>query len=149
MKEDLKYPSNSLYYSGPSKMIETHVKKDNMKLKNKKIIYVDVDGTICQNRDDLLEVDSTTTYEDVKPYHDRIAMINELYDEGHEIHYWTARGCHSGDDHTELTKKQFLEWGVKYHELHCNEGKPHFDMYICDKSYNCESFFHYRKRGLP
>ena len=29
---DLKYPSNSLYYSGPSKMIETHVtKKENMK----------------------------------------------------------------------------------------------------------------------
>ena len=30
--KDLKYPSNSLYYSGPSKMIETHVtKKENMK----------------------------------------------------------------------------------------------------------------------
>ncbi len=30
--KDLKYPSNSLYYSGPSKMIETHVtKKKNMK----------------------------------------------------------------------------------------------------------------------
>ena len=120
-----------------------------MKLKKKKIIYVDVDGTICQNRDDLLDIDSTTTYEDVKPYYNRIKIINELYDEGHEIHYWTARGCHSGDDHTELTKKQFLEWGVKYHHLHCNEGKPHFDMYICDKSYNCESFFHYRQRELP
>ena len=30
--KDLKYPGNSLYYSGPSKMIETHVtKKENMK----------------------------------------------------------------------------------------------------------------------
>ena len=57
-----------------------------MKLKKKKIIYVDVDGTICQNRDDLLDIDSTLTYEDVKPYSDRIAIINELYDEGHEIH---------------------------------------------------------------
>ena len=55
-----------------------------MKLRSKRIIYVDVDGTICQNRDDLLDVDSTTTYEDVKPYHDRIAIINELYDEGHD-----------------------------------------------------------------
>ena len=34
-----------------------------MKLRSKRIIYVDVDGTICQNRDDLLDVDSTTTYE--------------------------------------------------------------------------------------
>ena len=33
--KDLRYPSNSLYYSGPSKMIETHVtKKDNMKDEN-------------------------------------------------------------------------------------------------------------------
>ena len=30
--KDLTYPGNSLYYSGPSKMIETHVtKKENMK----------------------------------------------------------------------------------------------------------------------
>ena len=28
MKKDLKYPSNSLYYSAPSKMIETHVTKE-------------------------------------------------------------------------------------------------------------------------
>ena len=119
-----------------------------MKLKKKKIIYVDVDGTICQNRDDLLDIDSTLTYEDVKPYLDRIAMINELYDEGHEIHYWTARGCHSGIDHTELTAQQLKDWGAKYHGLHVG-NKPHIDMYICDKSYNCESFFHYRKRGLP
>ena len=49
-----------------------------MKLQKKKIIYVDVDGTICQNRDDLLDIDSTTTYEDVKPYYNRIKIINEL-----------------------------------------------------------------------
>ena len=28
MEKDLQYPSNSLYYSAPSKMIETHVKKE-------------------------------------------------------------------------------------------------------------------------
>ena len=148
MKEDLKYPSNSLYYSAPSKMIETHVKKDNMKIQKKKIIYVDVDGTICQNRDDLRDQDIEAAYSDVKPYPDRISQINALYDEGHEIVYWTARGCKSGDDYTELTKQQFLEWGVKYHDLQVG-NKPHFDMYICDKSFNSESFFHYRERGLP
>ena len=148
MKEDLKYPSNSLYYSAPSKMIETHVKKDNMKVQKKKIIYVDVDGTICQNRDDLRDQDISIAYSDVKPYPDRISQINALYDEGHKIVYWTARGCKSGDDYTELTKQQFLEWGVKYHDLQVG-NKPHFDMYICDKSFNSESFFHYRGRGLP
>ena len=52
-----------------------------MKLKKKKIIYVDVDGTICQNRDDLRDKDISIAYSDVKPYHDRIAHINSLYDE--------------------------------------------------------------------
>ena len=73
MNKDLQYPSNSLYYSGPSKMIETHVKKDKMKLQKKKIIYVDVDGTICQNRDDLRDQDISIAYSDVKPYPDRIS----------------------------------------------------------------------------
>ena len=148
MNKDLQYPSNSLYYSGPSKMIETHVKKDKMKLQKKKIIYVDVDGTICQNRDDLREQDISIAYSDVKPYPDRISQINALYDEGHTKVYWTARGSHSGEDYTDLTKQQFLEWGVKYRDLQVG-NKPHFDMYICDKSYNSESFFHYRERGLP
>ena len=119
-----------------------------MKVQKKKIIYVDVDGTICQNRDDLRDQDISIAYSDVKPYSDRIAHINSLYDDGHEIVYWTARGCKSGEDYTDLTKQQFLEWGVKYHDLQVG-NKPHFDMYICDKSYNSESFFHYRERGLP
>ena len=148
MKEDLKYPSNSLYYSAPSKMIETHVKKDNMKVQKKKIIYVDIDGTICQNRDDLRDQDIEIAYKDVKPYPDRIKHINQLYDEGHEIHYWTARGCHGGGDYTELTKSQLLEWGAKYHDLHVG-NKPHFDMYICDKSWNSESYFARLEKGLP
>ena len=36
MDKDIKYPSNSLYYSAPSKMIETHVNKPK---KYKKIGY--------------------------------------------------------------------------------------------------------------
>ena len=115
----------------------------------RKIIYVDVDGTICENRDDVREINPGAGYGDVKPYMNRIAVINGLYDEGHEIHYWTARGVHSGTDFTDLTKQQFLDWGVKYHELHVNVGKPHFDMYICNKSYNAASFFHRTERNLP
>ena len=110
-----------------------------MKLKTSKVIYVDVDGTICQNRDDLRDQDISIAYSDVKPYPDRISQINALYDEGHEIVYWTARGCQSGDDYTELTKQQFLEWGVKYHDL--KFGKPTYDLFIDDKNINAETFF--------
>ena len=108
----------------------------------------------CISSNKLFNMDGDSGTKENLPVHVEVLVemaeyCENVYDEGHEIHYWTARGCYSGDDHTELTKKQFEEWGVKYHHLHCNEGKPHFDMYICDKSYNCESFFHYRKRGLP
>ena len=110
------------------------------------MIYAfDIDGTICNTPQDK---NGDFDYTKSTPRHDQIEKINKLHNEGHEIVYWTARGCKSGDDYTELTKQQFLEWGVKYHDLQVG-NKPHFDMYICDKSYNSESFFHYNERGLP
>jgi len=108
----------------------------------KKIIYVDIDGTICTTKgipgDSFLDIHSD--YSVAKPIQARIGYINSLYEEGKHIVYWTARGCISGVDHTELTKKQLKKWGAKYHGLEVG-NKPHFDMYICDKSYNSESFF--------
>ena len=47
---------------------------------------VDIDGTICTLTPD------PKTYEDAKPWHDRIETINKLYDEGNHITYFTARG---------------------------------------------------------
>ena len=107
-------------------------------------IYVDIDGTIFNT----LKVDGKWDYKSANPIQAHLDKINKLYYKGNEIVYWTARGCHSGEDYTDLTKQQFLEWGVKYHDLQVG-NKPHFDMYICDKSFNSESFFHYRERGLP
>ena len=43
-----------------------------------------------------------------------IAKLNELFDEGHEIHYWTARGGNPEKDWTELTHKQLKDWNVKH-----------------------------------
>ena len=121
-----------------------------MKVQKKKIIYVDVDGTICQNRDDLRkeQLDTPINYEDVQPYPKRISIINDLYDEGHTIVYWTARGCVTGQDYYEMTKEQLMKWGAKHHDLQVG-NKPFFDFYICDKSFNSESFFHAHERGLP
>ena len=48
----------------------------------------------------------------------------------------------------DLTKKQLDDWGVKYTDLQVG-NKPHFDMYICDKSYNSETYFHRVGQGLP
>jgi len=96
------------------------------------IIYVDIDETICrspENRDYSLAV----------PFQDRIEKINRLYDSGHRIVYWTARGTGSGIDWREVTERQFREWGVKYHELRL--GKPIYDLFIDDKNINSDTYF--------
>jgi hypothetical protein len=110
-----------------------------------KIIYVDVDGTICSSGGKAFEEfrDIPEDYKDVIPFRERIEKINSLYDDGkHQIVYWTARGCKSKriKELYSLTEKQLKEWGVKYHDLQVG-NKPHFDMYICDKSINAHEYF--------
>ena len=94
-------------------------------------IYVDIDETIfmTQNMD----------YENSQPFLERIRKINKLYDEGHTIVYWTARGSGSGKDWSEVTKEQFKRYGVKHHTL--KFGKPVYDLFIDDKNINSEVFF--------
>ena len=96
------------------------------------IIYVDIDETICVSPEDR-------NYSFAKPIIENIKKINELYDNGDTIIYWTARGTGSGIDWRKTTEKQFSEWGVKYHELRF--GKPIYDLLICDKVVNSEVFF--------
>ena len=116
-------------------------------MKSKKLIYVDIDGTICDTPFQH-NMDEGSQYSKATPHYARIDVINDLYDKGHHITYWTARGCVSGDDFTEFTRNQLDNWGCKYHHLVVGT-KPHFDMYICDKSFNSESFFHYKESGFP
>ncbi len=101
------------------------------------IYYIDIDGTICE--DIPKKGKDEATYRSQQPFYKRIEQINKLYDEGHQVHYWTARGATSGIDWRDLTTEQLAEWGCKYHQLHM--GKPHFDVYVCDKSFNSEHWF--------
>jgi len=70
---------------------------------------------------------------------ERIEKINTLYDEGHTIVYWTARGSLTGIDWRELTEKQLKEWGVKYHDLKLD--KPYYNLFIDDKNINSNNYF--------
>lgn len=97
---------------------------------------VDIDGTICTVS---LTDDGDVDYTKSSPMPDRIQKINELYDQGHEITYWTARGSASGIDRSEMTKKQLSDWGVKYHKLQFY--KPVYDIWIDDKAINSEVYF--------
>ena len=96
------------------------------------IIYVDIDETICISPEDR-------DYSKAKPIQKNINKINELYDNGNTIVYWTARGTGSGIDWTELTVMQLKEWGAKYNQVKL--GKPVYDLFIDDKNINAETFF--------
>jgi mannose-6-phosphate isomerase-like protein (cupin superfamily) len=97
--------------------------------------HVDLDGTICIV--DASEKDTMARYKAAAPIQERINRVNALYDEGHTITYWTARGGESGLDLEELTRAQLEAWGCKF--THLLMGKPSYDMYIDDKSYNVDA----------
>jgi nicotinamidase-related amidase len=97
------------------------------KQKNKKIIYVDIDDTICHG-------EGKTKYENPEPIQKNIEIINKLYDSGNIIIYWTARGSVSNKDWLEKTRNQLNIFGAKYHTLRV--GKPNYDLFICDKTIN-------------
>ena len=58
------------------------------------IYYIDIDGTICE--DIPMKGKTEATYRAQMPFEERIEEINQLYDHGHEILYWTARGATCG-----------------------------------------------------
>jgi len=95
-----------------------------------KIIYVDIDETICRTPD------HPRNYFGAKPIMENIAKINKLYDEGHTIVYWTARGSRQQKCWRELTQKQLIDWGAKFNELRLD--KPFYDMFIDDKNFRIE-----------
>ena len=93
------------------------------------VYYVDIDETICR-------YEGERNYPDAVPIKENIEKINSLYNEGHTVVYWTARGSVTKMDWRELTKQQLDTWGAKYTELKL--GKPHYDLFICDKAINTE-----------
>jgi hypothetical protein len=94
-----------------------------------KIIYVDIDETICTTP-------QSRKYEDAQPIFSNIEKINELYEKGNTIVYWTSRGSRKQIDWYELTYKQLVLWGARFHELRVD--KPYYDLFIDDKTLRIE-----------
>ena len=105
-----------------------------------KTYVVDIDGTIC-------DWQAGRDYTLASPFLDRIQAINKLYDEGHTIKYYTARGMgrYAGrsdkaiESFYAITESQLDRWGCKYHQLIL--GKPSGDHYIDDKGVDVNEFF--------
>ncbi len=98
----------------------------------KKVICVDLDGTLCNN--------TYGNYKNAKPILKSIKKINQWYEQGNYILIYTARfmGTYKGNLKKvnevgyNFTKMQIDAWGIKYNKLLL--GKPHYDLIIDDKS---------------
>lgn len=93
-------------------------------------IYVDIDETICKYANERY-------YPYAMPIQENIDKINKLFEEGHTITYYTARGSVTGINWYDTTKKQLDKWGCKYHKLSVGK-KPAYDLMICDKTKRIE-----------
>jgi hypothetical protein len=99
----------------------------------------DLDGTLCSNTDGK--------YKNALPFQERIKQVNNLFDQGHIITIFTARGMGSTNNNQleainkyyTLTEEQLKNWKIKYHNLVF--GKPSADYYIDDKGINDNDFF--------
>ena len=84
----------------------------------------DIDNTLVKT--------NGSDYENSVPIQHRIDRVNHLFDEGHSIYLFTARGMASGRDLYEFTANQVREFGIKHHQLIM--GKPDVDVFVDDKA---------------
>lgn len=74
-----------------------------------KVYLIDIDGTIC----DDIKNEESHLYPEANHYPDALEIINEWYDEGHIITFFTAR---ESKDRA-VTEKWLNDKGFKYHGL--------------------------------
>jgi len=98
----------------------------------KKIICFDLDNVLCATPKNL--------YKKSKPIKNAINLVNYLYDEGCYIKIFTSRFMGRNNEKIsvakrqgyQLTKKQLLNWGLRYNKLIF--GKPSYDLFVDDKN---------------
>jgi len=98
--------------------------------KDPKILCFDMDGTICSEKG--LGYDTEEVYPQIRD------KIQFLYDQGHQILVFTARGVKSGNDWKPLVKQQLDAWKVPYHRI--IDRKPFADYYIDNKGIDVLDF---------
>ncbi|OGF00940.1 MAG: hypothetical protein A2509_04010 [Candidatus Edwardsbacteria bacterium RIFOXYD12_FULL_50_11] len=94
-----------------------------------KTFCFDIDGII-------MSLVPGNDYSLARPLPETVSLINRLYDRGHRIILFTARGYVTGIDWAETTRQQLESCGLRYHQLMF--GKPAADYYIDDRMISLE-----------
>ena len=113
-------------------------------MSKQKIIAFDLDDVICFRPNEYEHL-GPQKYLYCEPYQETIELINSLYDDGHKIVIYTARGMTQYNGNIALiyselyskTIQQLDSWGLKYHQLVM--GKIHYDVLIDDKALNSQN----------
>lgn len=103
------------------------------------IIAFDLDDTLCQ-RPKEVESLGKDKYDYCEPKQEMIDVSNKLYELGHTILIYTARGMMTYNGDVKLiylnlydkTISHLEKWGVKHNGLIM--GKLHYDLLIDDKA---------------
>jgi len=107
---------------------------------DRQVVLVDVDETVCFYPNER-------QYDKAEPCNKNIQKINDLYDKGWYVIYWTARGGSdkskaAGRCYYDFTWNQLESWGCKFHDLSTGSKgkyiKPACDLVIDDKSKRIE-----------
>lgn len=91
----------------------------------------------------VIDLDKTLVdgpnYLECKAISGRVEKVNELYDAGHTIIVYTARGATTGMNWFHVTYDLLTRIGLKYTELRM--GKFNYDVWVDDKAINDKEFF--------
>ncbi len=101
-----------------------HPQEGHAERRRRETFVIDIDGV-------LATLTPANDYRLAGPLAQTIAAVNALYDRGHRIILFTARGSATGIDWTQTTREQLQHWGVRHHELRF--GKPAGDYYVDDR----------------
>jgi len=122
------------------------------KLNTAKVIAFDIDDTLVSRPSELSHL-GKFKYLHCTPLQDNINICNSLYDAGHTIILYTARGMTSfnGDvmrvyaELYDMTEKQMNEFGIKFHKLVL--GKINYNLLIDDKAINTDELSYQNLRN--
>ena len=104
--------------------------------------------TICFDIDNIICKTIKSNYKKSKPIKKNIKFINQLYDQGHTIKFFTARYMGRNKENQKKTyqagfKKtynQLMKWNIKFHILIM--GKPSFDICVDDRAVGFKKNWH-------
>ena len=86
-----------------------------------KTVFIDIDGTICTEERTFERPLAT-------PLPNAREAINKMYNEGHTIIFWTARGW----EQYKITEDWLKKHGFLYHQILM--GKPMATVFIDDRA---------------